>query len=188
MTCSQSQRWLQEYLDGRLDSAQVAALQRHLHGCPACRADLVLYEALRETLSEDALCEHVGVAAQPIVVPDLAPLVLQRIARADAERAAAREKSLVTWRERRWQGVVALLLLALAWLVAPGGGDGYNRGLNHALSSASAVLLTPGPDSIAWLAWAAGVALVLVLVCSVLRAESAAEWRRAVSQRLPQLW
>lgn len=189
MTCSQAQRWLQEYLDGRLDATQLAALQRHLHGCSACRSDLVLFETLRETLREDeALAEGTERAADPVHVPDLAPLVLQRIARAEAERAAARERTLTTWRERRWQGAVALLMLVLAWLLLPGGGDAYNRGLTYALTSASTVLLTPGPESIAWLAWAVGVGVVLALVLVVLRADSAAEWRRAVTQRLPPLW
>lgn len=197
MTCSQAQRWLQEYLDGRLDSSHLAALQRHLHGCPSCRSDLVMFEVLRDALSDDSLEAMVPApvaaslttsAPSPLVVPDLAPAVLQRIARADAERAAAKERSAALWRERSWQGMVALLVIALAWLVLPGGGDGYNRGLNHALTSASAALLAPGPDSIAWLAWIVGVGLVLALLITALRAESATAWRRAVSQRLPQLW
>ncbi len=97
---------------------------------------------------------------------------------------------------RRWvSALVALVALALAAFVwpAPFGASVTPAQMTQLtpgrlLSDAEQWLLTPGPDAIIWGVWVAGAVVALVAVAWFARADASAEWRRALVERLPQLW
>jgi len=97
---------------------------------------------------------------------------------------------------RRWTGAALVALaVALATFVWPAPfGQGVTPAMlaqlepTHLLGAAEQWLLTPGPDAIMWAIWVAGAVVALVAVAWFARADASAEWRRALVERLPQLW
>jgi anti-sigma factor RsiW len=182
MTCKKAAYWLQLYIDGRLEPSRLPRLEQHLAACDTCRQDLALLEQIRDGARESVL------VAEPA---DLTERILYRIATYEAWRAARAEAWLpgiprwaIGWRS----GVVALLVLAALALLKPGALAAFTDALSHHANSAYMLLMMPGPDSISWAIWAGGVLAALALTVWFVRADASAQWRRAISQRLPQLW
>jgi anti-sigma factor RsiW len=184
MTCKKAAYWLQIYIDGRLEPSRLPRLEQHLAACDTCRQDLALLEQIRDGAREEAE----ALVAEPT---DLTERVLYRIAAYEARRAARTEGWLpgiprwaIGWRS----GVVALFVLAVLALLQPGALAAFTDTLSRHANSAYTLLMMPGPDSISWGIWAGGVLAALALTVWFVRADASAPWRRAISQRLPQLW
>jgi anti-sigma factor RsiW len=182
--CARTGKLIQLYLDDRLSRAQALALQRHLSGCAACREELSALLNLRTAI--------VATDVEPDLTPEGAPAdltetIMRRIAAYETRKAVER-KAL----ERRpefipdfvpeWVGwrsvVVSVALLALVvTALMPGGWN-----------AAIAALLSPGPDQISWAVWLGGGLVTLLAVIWFVRADASSQWRRAISERFPQLW
>lgn len=181
MTCKKITYLLQLYVDGRLAPAQLARVEHHLAGCAPCRAELALLECIRDSSRE---CELI---AEPA---DLTQRVLDRVAAYEAHRAATEELLpgvagfAASWRKVA-VAVVALILLAL---VPSGNASALTDTVSRHLASAYILLLTPGPDSISWGVWAVGGLVAGAFTVWLARADASSSWRRAIAQRLPQLW
>jgi anti-sigma factor RsiW len=183
------------YLDGRLNASGARQLERHLADCAACRRDLA-----RLRLAEPALRE--GDPMSCAAVPDeLAERVMRRVAAYETERAAslaraARRKAarrrarLAFWRGQGWRLVAVVVALVIAtgvwWRTYPE--NGVEGAVTRFWADALQLLVTPGPDEIAWGVWIGGAALALVVGGWLVRADASAAWRRALVERLPQLW
>jgi hypothetical protein len=72
-------------------------------------------------------------------------------------------------------------------LLQPGAFAAFTDTVSRHATNAYMLLMMPGPDSISWGIWAGGVIVALALTVWFVRADGAAPWRRAISQRLPQL-
>lgn len=178
MSCSQATNWLQHYIDGRLDVSRLVHLERHLRTCNACRDDLALFELLRASLAEDE---------RATAAPDLTPLIMQRIAVHEIQRAAARVTP--AWHDRRWQVAALTIALGIALvLFNPGLTANLTGTLNHGFPGVVAALTAPGPESAPWGVWLAGAIAVVILLLRFTRADAYTSWRRALAERLPQLW
>jgi anti-sigma factor RsiW len=182
MRCSQVATWLQLYLDDRLHISRLAKLEAHLRECPRCHSDLATLEEIRATLAER---ESV---AEP---PNLERVILARIAAYEAARFTAAESANAAagWRERRWQVAALVALVAIIYWLLPSATQAnlaltFSRGLPGIVGA----LTAPGPNSVAWAAWAVGALAVLVLAVRFARADVSAGLRRSIAQRLPQLW
>lgn len=183
------------YLDERLNGRQMRLLEHHLAQCAACHRDLA-----RLRLAAPALRET-DPAATAEVPADLVERVSRRVAafeaqkatdlaRARQRRAARKVARAAFWRGQGWRlaGAVVALVMAVAiwWRTFPQNGlAGAAARLGPDLFQ---LLLTPGPDEIAWSVWIAGAALALGAGGWLARADASAEWRRALAERLPQLW
>jgi anti-sigma factor RsiW len=183
-TCASTGKLIQLYLDDRLSQAQALELQRHLGGCAACREELGALVNLRMAI--------VATDIEPDLAPEGAPeeltdAIMRRIATYETRKAVER-KAL----ERRpefipdfipewvgWRSVVisvALVALVITALL-PGG---WNAVIG--------ALLSPGPDQISWAVWLGGGLVTLLAVIWFVRADASSQWRRAISERFPQLW
>jgi anti-sigma factor RsiW len=186
MTCTTSAKWLQLYIDGRLERARLARLEGHLAACEACRRELALLEQIRDCASERELVPEPA---------DLTQRILYRIAAYEARRALPAEAGplgsgvgIPRW-VTSWRGAIAavVILMALA-LLRPGAFASAMDTLSRQAASAYMLLLTPGPDSISWGVWVVACLATLALAVWFVRADASSTWRRAISQRLPQLW
>ncbi len=182
MTCKKATYWLQLYIDGRMEPTRLPRLEQHLAGCDMCRQDLALLEQIRDGAHEGVL------VAEPA---DLTERILYRVAAYEARRAARAQEWLpgiprwaIGWRS----GVVALLVLAALALLQPGALAALSDTLSRHANSAYMLLMMPGPDSISWGIWAGGLVAALAFTIWFVRADASSAWRRAISQRLPQLW
>ncbi len=183
MTCKKAAYWLQLYIDGRLERSRLAHLEQHLTACDRCREELTLLEQIRDCAQESEL------VAEPT---DLTERILDRVAAFEAHRARRAEEWLpgVPQWALGWRSAVLamLILLALIVLAEPGALARVSDTLANHATSAYTLLLMPGPDSISWGIWVGGVAAALALTVWFVRADASSAWRRAISQRLPQLW
>ena len=183
------------YLDERLDARGALRLERHLAECAECRRDLA-----RQRLAEPALRET-DLAAVTQVPADLVARVAQRVAAYETQRvfaqAQARQRR-VTRRAARaafWRGPgLRLVVMSAALVVAVSiwwrtyAASGLVGAASRLGPDVLQLLATPGPDEIAWSVWIAGAALALGAGSWLARADASAEWRRALAERLPQLW
>jgi anti-sigma factor RsiW len=182
MTCKKTAYWLQFYIDGRLDPSRHTRVERHLAACPACRRELALLERVRTVAGESDLI------AEPA---DLTQRVLDRVAAYEAQRAAHAQDWLAgaAARAANWRTVaLALIVLVGLALLQPGNASAFTVSLSHHIESAYALLLTPGPDSISWGVWGAGGLIAGAFTVWFARADASSGVRRAITQRLPQLW
>jgi anti-sigma factor RsiW len=183
-TCARTHKLIQLYVDERLSQKQAAELQRHLSGCAECREELSSLLSLRHAIVETDISPDITQAGAPA---DLTDAIMRRIAAYETRKAVER-KAL----ERRpefipdfvpewvgWRSVVAsvALLVLIVTALLPGGWNG-----------AISALLSPGPDQVSWAVWLGGGLLTLLAVIWFVRADASAAWRRAISERLPQLW
>lgn len=184
--CARTEKLIQLYVDDRLSQGQTVDLQRHLSECAACRAELGALVSLRGAIVETDMTPEMTPAGAPDAA-DLTEAIMRRVAVYEARKAVER-----TALERRpefipdfvpewfgWRSVVvsvALLALVVTALM-PGG-------WNAAISA----LLSPGPDQLSWAVWLGGGLVALMAVVWFVRADASSEWRRAISERLPQLW
>lgn len=129
---------------------------------------------------------------------------MRRIAAYEAQRAsaaafarqrAARRAERRAARAQLWRGVglrrVLALAVALAALVifAQATTPGLFSGVTaHLGPNVLQLLATPGPDEIAWSIWIAGAMLTLGAFTWFARTDASEELRRALAERLPQLW
>jgi anti-sigma factor RsiW len=183
------------YLDERLDASGALRLERHLVECPACKRDLA-----RLRLAEPALREADPVARAQVPA-ELADQIMRRVAAYEAQRAAdlarARQRRMAR-REARgafWRGpglrvvaaaVALIVAVAVWWRSYPA--NGLAGAASRLGPNVLQWLATPGPDAIAWAAWIAGAAVALGVGGWLARADASAAWRRALVDRLPQLW
>jgi len=102
MDCNGALSLLEAYLDKELDRAEARELERHVDGCPDCRAALTRLDALRLALRDRslrhgapaALRERIAAAAADADVSAVPPL------------AARRTRSLPAW----WRAAAACVL------------------------------------------------------------------------------
>lgn len=192
MKCARASEWLSLYLDGRLDMRRLGRLEQHLIECAACRHELarlrLMELALREERSVDeptGLTEHVmrRISAYEAQRASDAALARQRVAARQAERSQA-------WRAAGARRVLALAVALAAFIVwaqvaAPTLLPGFAERLAPDVLQ---LLSTPGPYAIAWSVWIAGAALAVGVGAWVARTDASEELRRALADRLPQLW
>jgi anti-sigma factor RsiW len=183
------------YLDGRLDVRRLGRLERHLTLCPECRRDLARLRLMQTALREERLVdeparlhEHVmrRISAYEAQRASDAALARQRAAR-KAERKVERAQA---WRSVGMRRVLALMvalaaLIAWAQVTTPTLLPGMAARLGPNLLQ---LLVLPGPYEIAWSVWIVGAALALGACTWLARTDASEELRRALADRLPQLW
>jgi anti-sigma factor RsiW len=183
MTCRKAAYWMQLYMDGRLAPARFARLEQHIATCAPCARELALMRSI---------CE--GASAGPLVAePEgLSEAILRRVAAYEAQR---REQAASGWLASvphwalSWRGALAAAILLLVLVILqPGPLYGLNPDVQRMAEDAIQLLLTPGPDSIVWAVWLAGLGAALAFSLWFARAEASSGWRRAIAQRWPQLW
>lgn len=177
MKCAQYSDWLQLSVDGRLDADRQRSLDAHLATCVSCRHDYALLEEVRDAL------------AMPVVAEiDLSAAIRGRIAHYELALAARRERMQVMRRDltRRGAVVVVLAMLAVAFL-QPGLWHSVADSVQRTWPQVLMVLLSPGPESIAWVVWGAAALVALGLVIWLRRTEALTNWRRALEERLSQI-
>jgi anti-sigma factor RsiW len=183
MTCRKAAYWMQLYIDGRLAHARFARLEHHLSSCASC-------------LREFALLRMVSVGASTEQVVDepegLGEAIMWRVAAYEAQRRAPENAGWLAgvpqW-ALSWRGAVtAAILLLVLIILQPGPLSGLNPDVRRTAEDGVRLLLTPGPESIVWGIWLAGIGAALFLSLWFARAEASSGWRRAIAQRWPQLW
>lgn len=192
MKCGRASGWMSLYVDGRLDVRRLNRLEAHLMSCADCRRDLARLRLVQTALREERLVEEpAGLTAH----------VMRRISAYEAQRAsdeamarqqaAAREAA----RAQAWRGVgvrrALVLAVVLAALIAWAQITTPNLLPEMAARLGPNVLqllVSPGPDEIAWSVWIAGAALALGGFTWLARTDASEELRRALADRLPQLW
>lgn len=177
MKCAQYADWLQLSVDGRLDADRQRSLDAHLAMCPSCQHDYALLEEVRDALALPAVGDI-----------DLSDAIRTRIASYEIALAARRERLRAFRRDLLGRSaiVVVLIMLGVAFL---------QPGLWHSMAEAArrtwpqvlALLLSPGPQSIAWAVWGAVAMVTLGVVVWLGRTEALATWRRALGERLSQI-
>jgi anti-sigma factor RsiW len=178
-TCARTGKLIQLYLDDRLSHAQALELQRHLGGCAACREELSALLNVRHAMIETDVEPDLAPEGAPA---DLTDAIMRRIAAYETRKTLERRPEFIPDFVPEWVGwrsvvvTVALAILVITALM-PGGWSGV-----------VSALLAPGPDQISWAVWLAGGLVTLVVVVWFMRADASAEWRRAISERFPQLW
>jgi hypothetical protein len=189
MTCARAEKLTQLYLDARLSSAQVAELQRHLGGCAACRGELTALLRTRHAI--------IGADAEFDLSPegepaDLTDAIMRRIAVYETRKTLERRPEFIPDFVPEWVGwrsvVVSVALVALLVMALLGGLGPVANTLAHQFDGVVSALLSPGPDQISWAVWLGGGLLALIAVVWFVRADASSQWRRAISERLPQLW
>jgi anti-sigma factor RsiW len=195
--CARASAWIQLYLDDRLSQAQAEELQRHLGGCAACREELSALVSLRHAIVETDLTPEMSSEAAPEPA-DLTDAIMRRIVAFEmrkAEERAALERQPVavpdripTWVGPRSIAVSVVLVALLVTALLPGGWGAVANTLAHQFDGVISALLSPGPDQVSWAVWLAGGLVTLMAVIWFMRADASSQWRRAISERLPQLW
>ena len=183
MSCKQTTRWLQLYIDGQLDLRHLTRLESHLQGCAACRNDLLLFEAISASVTGEDL------SPEP---PELTALIMQRIAALEAQRSALAAAPIhPVRREQPWRvAALALAVVAVAsfaWL-QPAAWAQLPATLTRSGQGVLQTLTGPGPDSISWGVWAVGMLVLVVLLMRFWHTDASEALRRSLSDRLPELW
>jgi anti-sigma factor RsiW len=183
MNCSRAERWLNLYVDGRLDARRLPALEDHILACAHCRTELALFESIHESL----------VDLQAATEPDgLTERILDRIAAYESRRVAAQARAFsLRWSDGLLAALLASVTTLLFVLLDPPLRASVPQALSHAFPGVFELLTTTGPGSIAWVAWIVWVAAGLMLAIWFAGAEVRSSWRRSLSQRMPQfpqLW
>lgn len=116
MKCQQAQEWMSRAMDGELPAADQALLDRHVAGCPECRAAQAAWRQAGERLR-----------AEPVVIPP-AEVMWNDVRRAIRSAGAEPAPEVSGWRLKwAFAGVGAALLgLGLwgAWQAAAPRGAG----------------------------------------------------------------
>ncbi len=192
MRCGHARSWLSLYVDGRLDVRRLPRLERHLMSCDECRRDLARLRVMQRALREERLVDEPA---------NLNERVMLRVSAYEAQRASAaalarqHAASRKIARAQAWRGAGARRALALAvalvalttWAqlttptLLPGLAARFGPNVLQ-------LLVSPGPDEIAWSVWIIGAALALAVCAWLARTDASEELRRALADRLPQLW
>ncbi|MGZ3681851.1 MAG: anti-sigma factor family protein [Ktedonobacterales bacterium] len=179
MTCARSRRYLQLYVDRRLAPGYLSSLEAHLAQCAGCRQELHMLETIAE----------VYVEPEPVEVPpDLTVLIMARVAQVERLRARVGSRPYgICWAD----ALVALLLASVSTLLFvlldPSLRLAVPAAFMRSFPTIVSLLLARGPGSIAWSAWIAWVLTGTLLTLWLAGAEVRSSWRRALSQRMPQL-
>ncbi|HEU5343465.1 MAG TPA: anti-sigma factor [Ktedonobacterales bacterium] len=206
MKCGRASAWISLYVDGNLDVRRLSRLEQHLVTCPECRRDLARLRLMQSALSDERLVDE-PVGLHESVMRRISAYEAQRASDAatQRQRAAARKAAKAARKaevaERKasgaqpWLGVgvrrglalVCLLALLIAWaqMTRPALLSGAAQ---HFGPNLLQLLVLPGPYQIAWSVWIAGVALALGVFAWFARADASEDLRRALAERLPQLW
>lgn len=177
MRCTQYVDWLQLSVDGRLDADRQHGLEAHLAACASCRHDYALLEEVRDALAMPAVAEV-----------DLSDAIRGRIAHYELNLATRRERLRVVRRDLLQRGavVVVLLMLAVAFL-QPGLWHSVTDAVQRTWPQMLTLLLSPGPESIAWAVWGVAALVALGLIVWLKRTEALTSWRRALEERLSHI-
>ncbi|HEX9058098.1 MAG TPA: zf-HC2 domain-containing protein [Ktedonobacterales bacterium] len=179
MTCARAAKWLQLYVDGRLDVRHLARLEEHVQECPTCRDDLLLLEIVCQASSA------LAPTSEPI---DLTEAIMLRVAELERRRAAATQPRVFTpvWADALLAGIMATIATATFLIFQPG-----LRLMLVSMMAQTLVSLERGAATdlsglapwVAWVVWVGiGVALTLWLAGSEVRNG----WRRNLMARLPR--
>jgi hypothetical protein len=154
-------------------------LEAHLEGCAACRNELDMLEAI---------CA-VGAPDEPVIEPpDLTARILARVAESEARRMPAPARGFgLGWADALRAALLASATTLLFILLSPALRPAVGGTLSSAFPNVVALLLAPGPGSIAWIAWLVWIAAGLMLALWFAGREVRALWRRVLAQRLPSL-
>lgn len=206
MKCGRASAWISLYVDGNLDVRRLSRLEQHLVSCPECRRDLARLRLMQSALTEDRLVDE-PTGLHESVMRRISAYEAQRASDAATQRqrvaarkaAKAARKAGMAEREtsgaqpwlgagaRRALALICLLALLVAWaqVTRPTLLSGAAQHLGPNLLQ---LLALPGPYQIAWSVWIAGVALALGVFAWFARADASEDLRRALAERLPQLW
>ena len=192
MRCGRASNWLSLYVDGRLDVRRLPRLERHLLTCDECRRDLARLRVMQRTLREERLVDEPA-RLNERVMARISAYEAQRASEAAQARQRAAARKIA--RAQVWRGVGARRAIALAialvafttWaqLTTPTLLPGIAARLGPNVLQ---LLVSPGPDEIAWSVWIIGAALALAACAWLARTDASEELRRALADRLPQLW
>jgi anti-sigma factor RsiW len=196
MKCVHASKWMSLYVDGRLDLRRLGRLERHLTLCPQCRRDLARLRLMQVALHEEplvdepaGLTEHVmrRISAYEAQRASDAAKARQRAAARAAERQAQHAQGWRAIGVRRALALATALVALIAWaqVTHPAALVGFAGRFGPNLLQ---LLVTPGPYQIAWSVWIGGIALALGICTWFARNDATEEWRRALAERLPQLW
>lgn len=180
LSCSRARYWLQLYVDERLDVRRLPTLEAHLDTCSACRRELASLEEIRGALAATNL------EREP---ENLTGQIMVRVAAVEARRARARAAARpfsVRWGD----AVLAALLASVATLsfilLDPTLRATIPAAFMRSFPSVAALLMAPGPGSIAWIAWIVWVATGVGIALWFAGAEARSTWRRSLSERVPR--
>lgn len=179
MTCAHYQRHLHLYVDGRLAPRDFSPLEAHLARCAVCRQDLHLLETIAQVYAE----------REPVEVPpDLAVLIMARVARSEQLRMRVRAQPFGI----RWADALVALLLAtcstlIFVLLDPSLRLAVPAAFTRSFPTLVSLFLAQGPGSVAWSAWIIWVLAGMLLTLWLAGAEVRLSWRQALAQRMPQL-
>ncbi len=180
ISCARARYWLQLYVDERLDVRRLPELEQHLDTCAACRAELTALEMIRGALSATNLeREPANLTAQ----------ILARVAAVETRRAqvrAAARPFAVRWGDALLAALLASVATLSFVLLDPTLRATLPAAFVHSFPDFVALLMAPGPGSIAWIAWIVWVATGLVLAVWFAGAEARSTWRRSLSERVPR--
>ena len=196
MRCGQASGWISLYLDGRLDVRRLGRLERHLMSCEECRRDLARLRLAQAALREERIVEEPAnlheavmrrIAAYEAQRASEAAMARQRTAARQAERRARRTQAWRAAGVRRALALVVALVAFVIWaqIATPNLLSGMAE---HLGPNVLQLLFTPGPDEVAWSLWIAGAVLAVAIFTWLARADASEELRRALADRLPQLW
>jgi anti-sigma factor RsiW len=200
-TCASAQQLIHLYLDDRLNQKQAQALQRHLGGCAACREELSALLNVRSAIVSTDM--EMGLTPERAPDPaDLTEAIMRRVAAYEVRKAEAEVEKRAELERRRdtlpdfvparvgWRsvGVSVVLVALLVTALLPGGWGAVATTLARDSSGVVGALLSPGPNQISWAVWLGGGLITLMAVVWFVRADASSQWRRAISERLPQLW
>ncbi|MGE5334574.1 MAG: anti-sigma factor family protein [Nitrososphaerota archaeon] len=177
MKCAQYADWLQLSVDGRLDADKQRSLDAHLAVCASCQHDYALLKDVRDALALPAVGDV-----------DLTDAIRSRIARYEMAAAARRERIHAFRRDLLGRGaiVVVLVMLGVAFL-QPGLWHSATESVQRTWPQVLTLLLSPGPESIAWAVWGVAALVTLGLIVWLRRTEALTTWRRALEERLSQI-
>lgn len=180
LPCSRARYWLQLYIDERLDVRRLPALETHLDTCPACRHELAALEEIRGALA---------VANLEREPAHLTEQIMARVAAMETRRA--RTRAAAASFSLRWgDAVLAALLASVATLsfvlLDPTLRSTVPVAFVRSFPSIVALLMAPGPGSIAWVAWIVWVATGAGIAIWFAGAEARSTWRRSLSERVPR--
>ena len=188
-TCARTGKLIQLYLDDRLSQTQALELQRHLGGCAACREELSALLNVRHAMIETDGELDLAPEGAP---EDLSDAIMRRIAVYETRKKLERRPEFIPDFVPEWVGwrsiVVSVALVALLVTALLGGLGPVANTLAHQSDGVISALLSPGPDQISWAVWLGGGLVTLLAVIWFVRADASSQWRRAISERLPQLW
>lgn len=179
MTCAQSQRHLQFYVDGRLAPRYLSPLEAHLAQCAACRQELHLLEIIAQVYAEPEIVQ---------VPADLTVLIMAQVARSERMRARVQAHPFgIRWADALLALVLATFSTGVFVSLDPALRTVVPTAFMHTFPAFVSLFLGRGPGSVAWIAWIAWVVTGMLLTLWLAGAEVRSSWRAALSQRMTQL-